>query len=345
MKKFKKVRGIAKFSFKWGLRGFTVISLALLILVPTYIMVINHLGEKTAQELIKEIASVDALPKRPPEIDVHDNGANLIQAAAMAVEHPQEIGDDMPIFGSNADWPEFGKGMTAEQTAILDIMVERNTLSYALLDKGLNKPAHYYDAGTITLDFTTLLPTLGQLRHLARWQIIRGLHAQAHGDIETAADAVIKCLAIGQTLAQNNLLITELVRTSISALGVGHLESAMGRLEFSEPILYSFADVLDNEAKSYNLAETYKKELSYTVFNIANPATAAIIEEQAGFLQAQSYFHLYQAYDNYDTSQDLKSYQLDYLLGSEQATWNNLSNKLSKIYHTLCPGHYQIRAK
>lgn len=86
----------------------------------------------------------------------------------------------------------------------------------------------------LTEGFQTLLPNLAEVRGLARELHVDALHWAVAGDSPNATDAVLAILPIADSLSNEPILISQLVRIALEGISIYTLEDVMNRVSFTE---------------------------------------------------------------------------------------------------------------
>ena len=329
----KRVLGLA-------IRVLGVSTLVLILLVPIYIAVTNHLGHRAAESVIREAAKLNALPQPPEDVPDEDNGSPLLRAAAFALSDPYDYEDNVPAVGG-ADWPRFGERFTEEQAAIVREMVDRNTTVFELVDRAAAKPHFQYDIEWRIFAWQDVMSILSETRSLTRWQEVRSLDAQARADTQTAVQAVTAAFAISRSLNAHDLLLTHMVQVSIDALTIEIIESMLSRLELEEPALHEMAQSLERSHEKLNFGDILRGEVAIMIPSISHPRWGWISGE---YERARWFVHQSNVYNDLvreSGGEDTELMDLGDIM-SHTSFWDFFSNALVGTYFTWVPGHQQL---
>jgi len=200
-------------------------------------------GRQAGQEVERELArlraagepataeDLDAFYARPP---ADQDVTSLFLAALAPLEGPAFESDakGLPIVGESIPIPPPGQPW-AEQPA-----VEKLLAKYADSLEKLHEAARRGGAARYPVKFedgeNMLLPDAQALRVAARLLALEA-HVRAHrGDPNGAAESILAMLAAGESLRDEPILVSQLVRIAVQGIASGTLEKLLPRAQFSE---------------------------------------------------------------------------------------------------------------
>jgi hypothetical protein len=231
---------------KWWRNPFRIVPLALIALT-----VIGILGFRFAAGtgLEKEIKAIRArgLPADPAELDrwytavPADQNAALkyLEARAMLVEPPP----DNPL--DKFSWREVqnGQALRKDIAAAAEEYVDLNSESLALLHSAAIMKRSRYPVD-LSMGTKVQLPHLAPVKRMTQLLKWEALIKAERGDVKAARQSLLSSLALSNSLRNEPLFISELVRMACMALHLQALEFAVNRLPFDEPTLLQFEQAL-----------------------------------------------------------------------------------------------------
>ena len=225
------------------------------------LVVIGLVGFRMASRsgLNREMEEIRAkgLPTNPKELDewyaavpaMENAGLKLLEARDVFVE-AERAGDPGEV-----DWREIphGEALDAETIGILEAHLGKNAETLRLMREAAKMersryPTDLSKAPDIKFDHLIPLKTLAQL---ARWEAV--LKAE-RGDAAGAVEALKNGFAVAHTLAQEPLLISELVRMACMAIQVFGMERVVNVARFDEAQLGELAAKVREASEESRLA-------------------------------------------------------------------------------------------
>jgi hypothetical protein len=191
-----------------------------------------------------EAMHAKGLPTNPKELDAwyrnvpaaENAGLKFLEAYAVFVDPPKESDP------GELDWKQIplGKSLDGETIRILQSHLGRNAEALRLMSQAGKMERSRYPIDLSKAPNITFNHLLGlkRLTLLARWNAV--LKAES-GDAEGALEALKSGFAITHTLAQEPLLISELVRMACATIQVLGIERAMNAVRFDERQLTDLA--------------------------------------------------------------------------------------------------------
>lgn len=161
-----------------------------------------------------------------------ENRAYLLQFAIDSIVAPsRKLEENLPISGS-ADLPHRSEPIPEEQVLAMRTFVLQNLDAVDAVFESFE-----YEECRFPIDVNVgpamQLGHLAQIRTLARRLSIRSLLASLNGDTEAATKMLVGTIELADSLEQEPILISQLVRIAIYGIGLSAFEQAMNRADFS----------------------------------------------------------------------------------------------------------------
>ena len=182
---------------------------------------------------------LDAWYERPA-----DNAADLyLQAAGAYVEPSAELKANLP-FESGGDLPQRGQPLPETTRLAMQEHVRLNSRCIALLQDATTHPHCRYPID-LRKGPATDLAHLAKIRALAR---LLGDHAALladTGDTNGATEALVELFALADSLQNEPVLISQLVRAACAQIGTDALNWAVNRAAFNDEQLVKLSAALE----------------------------------------------------------------------------------------------------
>ncbi len=201
-------------------------------------------------QAVQDRVRAAGFPVTYPELDEYyalpasgENRAYLLQFAIESIVMPsREIDNNLPISGS-AEVPHRSEPIPEKQVAALHTFTLQNEDAVEAVFESFE-----YDECRFPIDLNAgmavQLDHLAKLRMLARRLSARSLYSVLNAEAEEASRMIDGIVELADSLDNEPLLISQLVRIGIQAIGLEALEQAMNRIEFSENQLRSLQERL-----------------------------------------------------------------------------------------------------
>lgn len=193
-------------------------------------------------------------PTTPVELDKWyakpaeaENGAtSLVEAIRLHKLPPPSMDENAPtIFTLQGD-PE----LPAPEAALTD--VERSLMAAYLTENAepirLVRESMGHDTSRFPTDLTrgmaTELPHLSELRRLSSLFEVKATSDAAAGKTDDAVESVLAAFHVGESLAEEPVLISQLVRIACHSIAQSALGQVLGRTELSQPQLTRIEDAI-----------------------------------------------------------------------------------------------------
>lgn len=235
---------------KWWQRPWRIIPVALLFLAA-----LGAVGYLAASKtgLKRELAAIRAkgLPTNPKELDAWYAKVPVEQNAAIKIieAHSEFVAAGEGRDPSEISWSEIPHDASLDATtvAILRFHLDRNTKTLRLLREASKLKRSRYPTDlsrSPDVSFTHLVPAKN-LAQLARWEAV---YQAERGDAAAALEAFRSGFAICHTLAQEPLLISELVRLACLSIQLVGMERVINVARFDEAQLQEIIAILREAA-------------------------------------------------------------------------------------------------
>ena len=192
----------------------------------------------------KSLAALNLWYVEPPE---GQNAATFFLKGAEAIEiSPADANSrDLPIFGS-ATMPALGEPMPPVTKENIAAVVQRNEAAWKSLQEGASFEEARYPID-LNLGPATILPHLTKIKRAAQFAQLRTIMFAANKQPQEAVDSILLSLAVAESLKNEPLLISQLVRIAANAIDVAGLEYALNSVALApadlERLSLAFAKV------------------------------------------------------------------------------------------------------
>lgn len=234
--------------------GVAVFVAFLVLLSPLVLISISRgKAERTLAEKIEELeaagitVALEELNRRyayPPE---EENAALVFEKAFSRVEVPDDARDELPPW-SEEGWPELGEPVPEKWAPAVRELLEVNAEAIAFFHEGARLPEARYEAD-FTHGFAVLIPHAGRLREGARLFSFAAVWHASQGEWEEAASSIETLFAIGRSLREEPILISQLTRIAISSIGCDAIQRVLAAGDVSPEFLVRVQAVLEREAR------------------------------------------------------------------------------------------------
>lgn len=138
---------------------------------------------------------------------------------------------DLPVLGK-ASLPQPGAPLSPGMKASITALVEQNETAWTQLKQGVG-----YEQARYPIDlndgFETRLPHLGKIKRTAQFAQLRAVLAAENGQSHEAADSLVVSLAIAQSVKDEPILISQLVRVASFAIDTAALQEVLNSIVVS----------------------------------------------------------------------------------------------------------------
>ncbi|HEX7010443.1 MAG TPA: hypothetical protein VF184_10700 [Phycisphaeraceae bacterium] len=155
----------------------------------------------------------------------------------------EELRQQLPGFSSSVKLPTRSEPIPAPTLQAMLTAIEQNQKALAKLREAIPLKQSRYPID-LSESIDALLPHLGDLRENARLLSIE-LHAHVEtGDLDAAVESVQASVAVTESLREEPIILSQLVRISIHVLIFADLERALSRRQFSAEQLARIQEAL-----------------------------------------------------------------------------------------------------
>ena len=210
------------------------------------------------RDLPKSLAELNTWYVEPPD------GQNAAVYFAKGFEQFQitdadQKSKDLPIIGAGT-WPQPGTPLSARAKASMAAFVQRNDAAWGALEQGATFEQARY-AIDLNRGTETPLPHLAKVKRTALFaQLKATLHADDNQP-KAAADTLLVSLAVAESLKDEPLLISQLVRVADHAIGVATLEGVMNSVALSQDDLERLSAAFAKIESSQTRGEGFTRAL------------------------------------------------------------------------------------
>jgi hypothetical protein len=176
---------------------------------------------------------------------------------------------DIPIIGARAEMPE-GKSLTEEDMTQIGAYLGYHRETLRLLAQAAQSPECRYPVD-LTQGTRVELEHVPPLRLLAYLLVLRALHAAETGDADVAGQAILECISLAESLRNEPLLISQLVRTTIHGIAIDMLQEVMNRVALSAVAMDRIQRALSTADNPESLQYAIKGEAFGMIKEIRDP--------------------------------------------------------------------------
>ena len=185
------------------------------------------------------LQELDAWYVEPPGENAADYYLEAVQRISGVTDEQRET---LPILGK-AKLPPLGQPLAKEmKTAIAKYLADNEGALAVLHEAAAVKECRY--PVDLTMGPAALLPYLYELRKCCRLLALEALMCAEEGKLDMAITSTADCFAMGRSLANEPLLISQLVRYACNVIALGSLERLLSRAPLAEGELSVLAAAL-----------------------------------------------------------------------------------------------------
>jgi hypothetical protein len=190
----------------------------------------GHVARIDQSKLPKSLAELNAWYAEPPE---GQNAATYFLRGFEAIQIAQADlkSSDLPIIGKGA-MPPLGEPLPSRARMAMDAFVQKNQAAWTALQEGAAFEQARYPIDT-TLGSGTLLPHLAKIKKAAQCGQLRTMMYADNKQPQEAADSMLLSLAQAQSLKDEPILISQLVRVACIAIDTASLEYTLNSVALS----------------------------------------------------------------------------------------------------------------
>jgi hypothetical protein len=189
---------------------------------------------------------------------------------------------DLPIIGA-ASWPPPGTPLSARARASITAFVQRNDTAWSALEQGVS-----FEQARYPIDLNrgpeTLLPHLAKIKKTAQFAQLKAALYAEENQPKAAADTLLVSLSVAESLKDEPVLISQLVRVADHAIGVATLEGMMNSVALSpddlERLSAAFAKVelSQTSGEGFTRALVGERVMSLSLFDLPPDKLQAVIK-------------------------------------------------------------------
>lgn len=178
----------------------------------------RELSRIRQQDYPADISELNAWYKAPQG----PNAASLYEKAFAKMQNSFEQDDNMPVVG-RADLPELGQPLPEPMKHAMRGYLSENQQARALLHEAAALQESRYPID-LTAGAMVLLPHLARIKGAVQFLRVDAALAGAEGRTEDAVQAILDSMALANSLEQEPILISWLVRLACQAISILSLE-------------------------------------------------------------------------------------------------------------------------
>ncbi len=191
-----------------------------------------------------------------------ENGADAVLEACshfVEWESPEdENAVDIPVFGSGP-WPKRNEVIDANVLTATREFLAKNEEALALIEKASEFEYFRYPTD-LSLGMDTIISYLQDVRSLARLSCLDALADIEADDVDSAIDRVRCAFAMGDSLSQEPVLISQLVRIACESMGIKTVERMLNRCSPTEDQLGLLSELLSHREQPNLMTRAYVGE-------------------------------------------------------------------------------------
>ncbi len=191
---------------------------------------------------------------------------------------------DLPVLGQ-ASLPPPGTQLSAQNRAAIATVLQRNDRIWAALDEGMNFEQARYPID-LNLGPETLLPHLFKIKRTVQLAELKAEVSADDNQTQTAADTILESLAVAQSLRDEPVMISQLVRAACFAIETSTLQYVMNSAALSsadlERLAKAFAKVESTEIAGQGFTRAYvgERASSFSLFDTPPEQLLALLKKE-----------------------------------------------------------------
>ena len=224
-------------------------------------------GTKTGTMIDGDTSSEAGLPKSYAELNAWyveppegQNAATFFAKGfdALQISQADQDSNDLPVLGKGS-LPPPGTPLPSRMKASIAALVQRNEAAWAALEQGADLEKARYPID-LSRGAETLLPHLTKIKRVAQFAQLKTAMCVDDKQPQGAADALLVSLAVGQSLKDEPILISQLVRVACCAIETANLQNVINSVALSPSDLerlsvsFSKAESEDSVGRNFSRA-------------------------------------------------------------------------------------------
>jgi len=184
-----------------------------------------------------------------PRVPSEDNAALLFQSASSAQAAPGKIppGKDVAL----PDYAKFklparGEAASDDLRATIDLTLEVNQTALDLLHQATKRKQSRYPVN-LTQGFNSLVPHLTGLKQSALLLELEALSRIDSGQTQAAVESVEASFALAQSLSDEPILISQMLRRSVHQIAFRSMERTLNRTSLTDQQMAGLSDALGGD--------------------------------------------------------------------------------------------------
>lgn len=179
---------------------------------------------------------------------------------------------DLPVLGK-ASLPPPGTPLSPGMKGSITALVEQNETAWTQLQQGIGYEQARYPID-LNLGPDTLLPHLGKIKRTAQFAQLRAVLSAENGQPHDAADSLVVSLAVAQSIKDEPVLISQLVRVACFAIDAAALQQVLNTIALSPADLeqlstaFSKAEATDVSGEGFTRALVGERAFDLWFFDL-----------------------------------------------------------------------------
>jgi len=280
--------------------------------------------------------------------DFSKNAADtIIEAFSHYFEWDKEYLEKLPVAG-RAQLPACTEPLSEEMKALITEYLADNKEAIALLHEGAAMEHSRYPVD-FTQGFNILMPHLGDIRKGVRMLELEAVLHVENNEPKLAVDSIKSIFGIARSLANEPILISQLVRIACQALAVSALERIVNRIQLTDKLLTELRLMLVNTENRDGFSRAFAGGRCIVSDFLKNPTSQSLslygkpsistplitLYKFAGLADADALLHI-DLMTNYIEAMRLKPHQRKKAAEAAEAELNKIS-KIHVLLHTAMP--------
>lgn len=179
---------------------------------------------------------------------------------------------DLPVLGKAA-LPPPGTPLSPQMKASIAALVRLNDFAWSQLQQGVGFEQARYPID-LNLGSGTLLPHLAKIKRTAQFAQLRAVLSAENGQSHEAADSLVVSLAVAQSVKDEPVLISQLVRVACFAIDTAALQEVLNSVALSSADLeqlstaFSKAETTDASGEGFTRAFVGERAFDLWFFDL-----------------------------------------------------------------------------
>jgi len=164
------------------------------------------------------------------------NAAEIYEQAFALLVNSETLDDKLPAFSREIDWPVAGEALDKETMVAIEEHLDLNKDALTALSNASTVDTARYDAD-LSQGYQAELFHLSQLRRCANLYSLKIVFHDQRNESREALESLNELMALGESLRQEPVVISQLVRNSVHVLVISRLEVLLANHEYDDEVL------------------------------------------------------------------------------------------------------------